>query len=538
MCDVDEECDRLLRARDLLVNSIDTYTSRHLSSARSRHNSLISIYRLPNEVLVLIFQNCIHSTSSRFDKLQTSAPFNISQVSKRWRDITFSTPALWTKIDIVHGSLVDDFISRSKSLPLDVELECGEDDDRPQDKLFLRLPPKAMQDRFMQQLRERRQRDSLSHIVEVVGLSAHRLRSLKLSNCPTIYSSMLPLPAAPILEILHIESPDIGGRTTISSHVAHGDTPRLRELTVIGMVLPLNPSLYKQLTSLHLERIDFRNHDPIESLVRAVHACPDLEHLNLAQLQFFISDVSQQVHHMPVNFPKLRDLEFSALSPQALTFLLHSIISPPRARFSLNLTPYYNLEDDIPSLMTRIQGLSCVRILHIVEFENGEGSFAMAKGYEYTGGPELLSLTFQGNFFRVGLVVNNLKLLLPLHLIEELTLEYLEDIGGIDHLLNHPMSALTTLTFNSCNPNVIEVLIRLSEPVPGLLLCPRLSKLRLGSMDLGGVPMTRLCKSDRGMSHNPPPGGQSPVEVELLDCTRVSDDVMKQLEKDFIVTTK
>ena len=88
---------------------------------------------LPPDVLICVFEQCIEYTKAvdiqRPDR--RSAPLNVSQVCRLWRDISVSTPTLWRGLYIrgdVSYNLLSEFFRRSSTVTLDVHLrlDCDE----------------------------------------------------------------------------------------------------------------------------------------------------------------------------------------------------------------------------------------------------------------------------------------------------------------------------------------------------------------------------------------------------------------------------
>lgn len=73
------------------------------------------INRLPNEVLLRIFQFFI----------QSSNILTLGAVSYRWRDVTLQCPSLWSTIKVTQGrstSLLEAQVARSAGLPLKIDI--------------------------------------------------------------------------------------------------------------------------------------------------------------------------------------------------------------------------------------------------------------------------------------------------------------------------------------------------------------------------------------------------------------------------------
>lgn len=87
---------------------------------------------LPLEVISEIFLQCLSYTGTHFvHGRRFSSPHVLSQVSRPWRNIALSTPALWSSLSIVydrlvlrpHISLIKLWISRSGSVPLSFSIK-------------------------------------------------------------------------------------------------------------------------------------------------------------------------------------------------------------------------------------------------------------------------------------------------------------------------------------------------------------------------------------------------------------------------------
>ncbi|KAL0571715.1 hypothetical protein V5O48_010239, partial [Marasmius crinis-equi] len=82
----------------------------------TRNNCPIS--QLPPELLVLIFDECIHSR----DAILFEKPlyFAFSQVCHDWRELALNTPTLWTKPDFRWPLWAQEMLRRSKEADLDI----------------------------------------------------------------------------------------------------------------------------------------------------------------------------------------------------------------------------------------------------------------------------------------------------------------------------------------------------------------------------------------------------------------------------------
>ncbi|KDQ10753.1 hypothetical protein BOTBODRAFT_472998 [Botryobasidium botryosum FD-172 SS1] len=126
----------LAEARDFAVEVIKRFMESKIVKLASRHNHMVAISFLPNEVLSIIFEHAHTAAVADADsegaddeiaedteeKRDASLHFGLraSHVSTLWRHIAISTPCLWTCIDTPVLRFVDACLSRSKGLPLDI----------------------------------------------------------------------------------------------------------------------------------------------------------------------------------------------------------------------------------------------------------------------------------------------------------------------------------------------------------------------------------------------------------------------------------
>lgn len=125
-------CSHLTPCTSAIANIINKMPSSTIPSS--------PISTLPVEILVMIFLFTVNSATPyipyrkrtsgnnraiTFKKLAKIAPLRLSQVSRRWRDITRRTPKLWTDIHIIHLRpyylpLLISHLIYSASTPLDI----------------------------------------------------------------------------------------------------------------------------------------------------------------------------------------------------------------------------------------------------------------------------------------------------------------------------------------------------------------------------------------------------------------------------------
>ncbi|KLO10970.1 hypothetical protein SCHPADRAFT_942442 [Schizopora paradoxa] len=79
--------------------------------------------KLCPEILGEIFQACIATSGERSGPSLSSAPINISQVCRRWRQVALSTPRLWSSFSLLHRRYIendssDDYHCIKRTIPV------------------------------------------------------------------------------------------------------------------------------------------------------------------------------------------------------------------------------------------------------------------------------------------------------------------------------------------------------------------------------------------------------------------------------------
>ncbi|KAK7006095.1 F-box domain-containing protein [Favolaschia claudopus] len=126
---VDSHFARLTAARDQLI----IYRARLETSAESYRGVLSSLRRIPNELLVEIFELCIDPDSPLDPKRHAS--WIMSQVCSHWRAVAINSPSLWRHIHHsydfhTHQSLLSTQLERAQRIPrLSIRLLPNHTDD-------------------------------------------------------------------------------------------------------------------------------------------------------------------------------------------------------------------------------------------------------------------------------------------------------------------------------------------------------------------------------------------------------------------------
>ncbi|KIK69350.1 hypothetical protein GYMLUDRAFT_152449, partial [Collybiopsis luxurians FD-317 M1] len=121
-----------------LENQLQSLRARQ-ESAQKKAAALRSLFapirRLPNELLIHIFDYvCDNAPNPRWYEL-SDAPFSLSAVCSRWRSLCLSHPKMWSKLAVncnkgsKIGTAVDLYLERSKHQLLTLRLAYYPEDD-------------------------------------------------------------------------------------------------------------------------------------------------------------------------------------------------------------------------------------------------------------------------------------------------------------------------------------------------------------------------------------------------------------------------
>ncbi|KAJ3571990.1 hypothetical protein NP233_g3396 [Leucocoprinus birnbaumii] len=221
---------------------------------------------LPNEILSQIFE------SGYFEGEDFDLHFRglIEQVSQRWREAAYHTPALWSNYNLSQGNLdqfidvLPTFLERSGDYPLDIHLNCFWDPAR----------TKAVMKQFLPHSRRWR---SLS--ITTPGADIFR------------YLHRVPAPLLQTLQVCHFSSQRF---LPMDPELFDGHLPSLRHLVLRNVSLEATTLPLKSLHSLDVRGYGvWPEHEALEELIGGstelrqltLHGCP----LTLATLSRFFS---------------------------------------------------------------------------------------------------------------------------------------------------------------------------------------------------------------------------------------------------------
>ncbi|KAA1475555.1 hypothetical protein DENSPDRAFT_932435 [Dentipellis sp. KUC8613] len=121
------------QTRQVIDNKVNRLWN-EISSLCTQRNHLLALYKLPPELLALIFAELIALQSSTLHCLRrdTISPgwMAVTHVCRRWREVALQQPTLWTTISADLGQKwMEEMLARSGSLPLTVWAHIEDDCD-------------------------------------------------------------------------------------------------------------------------------------------------------------------------------------------------------------------------------------------------------------------------------------------------------------------------------------------------------------------------------------------------------------------------
>ncbi|KDQ07286.1 hypothetical protein BOTBODRAFT_611936 [Botryobasidium botryosum FD-172 SS1] len=513
----------LMSARQLAFDSIRSCTARMISALNNRRNQKASVYRLPPEVLMIIFQFTECSSANPLRPLRKRAPLNVAAVSRRWRQVVLNTPGLWTRIDIMMPWLTQNFLERSKEAPLTIEVNAEE------------LNAWASSgDGENEETHPAQSR--LSRYIDFLKLTAPRWISMELRGVlafDVVQAFSFPLPHLEVLRIIK------GGDTLTSESyplpnaLFRGSAPCLRDLHLNATPISLKSPIFAGLTSLHLEKNTYHT-CTIGRFIRVLAACPDLEDLVLISTRFTQSNPahsSTPSTSPPLVLPHLQHIVLRGMAACVPKSILDSTSVPSSA--VLDIDTLISSWDDA-AMPANLPNASRVRSLSIGADREIEGSYRIA-GKVSEGSAAILKVGYTVGsplFFMGARVPNVLRHLGRGHSfssLESLMFTGLErtpvDVSIFAEVVGN-LPSITTLVLQSCPSSYLDALVISSR----YNLCPGLRTLRLVRIPAYDS-LLRLVES-RARNHEGDAGGCLDA-LEVMDYRRdyVHTPMFTELER-------
>ncbi|KLO08824.1 hypothetical protein SCHPADRAFT_1000685 [Schizopora paradoxa] len=344
--------------------------------------------RLCSEILGEIFVAC--SFKDKCDDERTapslsSAPINVSQVCRRWRQVALSIPRLWSSFLLKRCDIDDDscddsqylrriipviktWVERSSSAPLDFEIELLPYESAKETAEEI----ESLLDLLFEQ-RERWRSASIDYSfrfskwADVTFSDMHMLQDLLLKFFPTPHC----VPRVDLTQSLKLKSLSLGGNFKM---VGSNVIPSLAEVQMVPYTFPVyidgNPAPYISPTLQACFDI-FRRAPSLETLVVSIEASEEgtFEHIRMDELRTMLLDLGSNgatsKHHLSSFFehltlPSLTTLKISGtfLDYCPITSSLLAMVQRSQASISaLVLDGSAFKEEHVVSLLRLFPGL-------------------------------------------------------------------------------------------------------------------------------------------------------------------------------------
>ncbi|KDQ08043.1 hypothetical protein BOTBODRAFT_70011 [Botryobasidium botryosum FD-172 SS1] len=512
-------------ALDSVINSVATHTMRALCDVRIHRNRLRPSFRLPNELIANIFELVEKTPENSTQMLPARAPMNVSQVSTLWREIALNDPNLWTSISVLNAPLHRAFLPRSKGAPLDITLVPlqGRRFGHPYHHT------EAVHDKIM---------SMFPYSIGPFIRHLDRWRTLEIDGLQPgtfDYGGAFASPA-PRLETLHVnvkwhENNHSAVESAISrgsSHLFGGQTPRLRDLTLGGLCIPLTSPIYHDLNKLSLANINF-DHSSINDFIAILAACPLLKMLSLRGVEFpmFNGDgIPPFGLTIPIHMLRLESIDFCWMDGDSVRRILTAVRVPASAKLHLvasNDTDLRGLLPPTAGILDSFPFLANIRRLHV--YTTAVGCEMFDYGHSLSRLHVRIIDFDRADATLVERVVSSIGRELPLPGLEALTLER---TGGLPlgvAAFSRMLHGLRSITFLKLvdSTTLVEALIL----TPTSHMCPLLEMLHLHRSEITREDLLPLVTSRIG-------GDQSSGHfrsIKLTECKLVGGaGVVRELE--------
>ncbi|KAJ8515920.1 hypothetical protein ONZ45_g6710 [Pleurotus djamor] len=301
-------------ARQLIFEKISKLEDQIISLKRDlNHHSPTA--KLPPEILSRIFLLVKSQTRRNYEypflrnsddsAEMGSGWLQLASVSHRWREIALQTPRLWATIDFKYPLHAAEWLERSKSAPLqiNINLSSSTSDSTP---LLSTIKTALSQSSRLSDLKMTFKNDEiLGHVLPVTALST----------------------MAPVLEKICLASLEPMLDPPSNTPTIWRDMPSLREIELRNIPFPRHLSALPRLTKFVFTRMESNIHTHISELVRLLRSTPALEYLEVSTLSNKIpSDLTLS---MQVSLPRLNHLALRSVD--LIGFQFYNLVEFPDA---------------------------------------------------------------------------------------------------------------------------------------------------------------------------------------------------------------
>ncbi|KDQ19486.1 hypothetical protein BOTBODRAFT_51878 [Botryobasidium botryosum FD-172 SS1] len=442
---------------------------RMLVKLRRFRNRLVPIHRLPPELISSIFELTLEDLEDNLKLVRPNISFlRLAGVSAAWGVILRDTPRLWARMIMIPQALLHTFLLRAKAVPLEIAYRK-----MPKDSSagMLCLAHHVNRARYLN--------------LDIFGMSENEVMLWWYASTPVL--EVLVLSGA-----WHMRSDEI----PILPAPFGGIMPRLRELTLTRLCLPLDLPLYAGLTRLSLAELELTRPDSIHLLTQILTKCPHLEEFSLMDVHLILGLDQRAVEDAQpdINLPYLRRLFLGSLPHAVMRYLLSRIRPPPTA--VLNLAPFLLPGEDLttvlPSSVEHLPSFAAAEKLIVIVQPGGKACYIMG----LTRSPTF-TLVVHGSHGLFQKTFASFVQLVPMLYIESLSFRGLRrykrdrrDSDAFAHALSY-FSSVAVLTFHNCHRTFPETL----AITPTRHLCPLLRGLIIDNSGIRGRDLIFLALS-------------------------------------------
>ncbi|TFY65423.1 hypothetical protein EVG20_g5602 [Dentipellis fragilis] len=275
-----------------------------------KFNALAPIHILPPEVFVSALSRLIHDPKISPTQAHQYL-LRASTVCVFWRHTIFSSPLLWTRVDLTQSEHAAVALKLSQMAPIHLEYNgVGQPD-----------------------------------VHTTVFRHATRIKSLRLMMPLSSHGFLLGNfpPSFPLLHTLALRAMNIWDDRTsqrtyplLRSSIAHSAMPSLRSLKIRGLWLPLTLPLFRGLIRLHIKLKGRLVTFPLSTFRDMLARCPELESLRLHNAGPTPCDTTPTP---AISLPKLRELVlwyFDSSSASHAALVLGNVTFPPNASLRIS----------------------------------------------------------------------------------------------------------------------------------------------------------------------------------------------------------
>ncbi|KAI8974825.1 hypothetical protein BD414DRAFT_524785 [Trametes punicea] len=291
---------------------------------------LVPVFRLPPEVLVLIFKaggRMPHDGPVSESSMPRPFPLVVASVSRQWRDIAINTPDLWTNVTIRHPrphNWVPLCLQRSCGQPIDITIDCRSTG-------LLTAP---VVDGIMSML--------MSHV--------HRWRrfALMTSDPATVYAIGRRLADASAPQLRHLQlslSGSSGNQEVVLHDILQGGAEALSSIRFDSLATPWGSAPLVNLTTIDLRWLWLRTRLQYDQFRDMLAASPRLRALILRGTYIHLHAGRS---YPPLPIPTLRYLELSGDTVCRMSSLLCTPALEELTLANLDETEFREFVDSLP----------------------------------------------------------------------------------------------------------------------------------------------------------------------------------------------